>query len=88
LRHSGIAARKLARVPLRVPLAGVRICPLADRLGIEVVEDPLHHAAVEEQAFDLVALPRAAGVSRLAVDVERLADDAHLRLPRLGSRGG
>jgi hypothetical protein len=45
------------------------------RLRIEVVENGLHHTAVNEQSLDLLAVPRPAFVSWLAVDAEHLTLD-------------
>src|SRR5262249_20899097 len=64
----------------------VGVSPLADRLRVQVVEGRLHHAAVQQEAFDLLAAPRAALVRRLAVDEEAFALDGHFRLAR-GSLG-
>ena len=70
LRHGG---KELASVSLRVPLAGVFIGPAFHRFRIRVIEDALHHARVQQQAFDLVTVPDAAFVCRLTVDVKLIA---------------
>ena len=54
LRHG---RHELARVAVRVPGARVRVGPPATRLGVQVVEDALHHARVQQQAFQRVAAP-------------------------------
>ena len=41
---------------------------------IPIVENALHHARVHQQSFDAMPAPLAPGVSRLAVDVKRVAD--------------
>ena len=40
---------------------------------VEVVEDALDDARIQEESFDAVAVPGPAGVSRFSVDVEVLA---------------
>ena len=52
LRHRG---DELARVAVGVPLLRVGIGPLPDGLRVQVVEGRLHHPAVQQQAFDLLA---------------------------------
>ena len=79
LGHGG---DELARVAVGVPLAGVGIVPLRARLVVQVVEDPLHHPRVEQEPLDLLAVPGAALVRRLAVDMEGVADDGDVRFAR------
>src|SRR5262245_45065766 len=64
---------ELARIALRVPLARVRVSPARARLGIQVVEDRLHHSRVEQQPFDFLAVEAASFVGELAIDEELLA---------------
>jgi hypothetical protein len=42
----------------------------------------LNHAAVEQQAFDLVSLPGAARIRRPAVDMKCVTDDGDFGLSR------
>src|SRR5690242_20443309 len=72
LRHRGA---ELRRIPLGIPASGIRIRPTRTRIRIEVIEDTLHHPAVEQQAFDAQAVPASPGIGWRSVDVERLAGD-------------
>ncbi len=73
---------QLAGVALGVPLLRIRVRPAADRHRVAVVENGLHHARVEEQPFDLVAVPDAARVGRCAVDEELFSPDGDCGLAR------
>ena len=85
LGHRG---EELARVPLRVPAAGVGVGPPADGRGVPIVERALHHPRVQQEAFDPVALPRPPLVGGAAVHVEGLAVDRHRGAARGGSAVG
>src|SRR6266545_2377708 len=63
---------ELAGVALGVPLLRVGVRPQLHRLRIEVVENRLHHAAVEEQPLNVLAPPGSPLVSRLAIDPKLL----------------
>src|SRR5262245_66538087 len=65
---------ELARAALGIPVA-VGIRPGAAGRRVLVVGDGVGHAAVEQQAFDAMALPRAAGVGRRAVEGEAAVGD-------------
>src|SRR2546422_6241337 len=89
---------KLARVALRVPLAGVRVGPCPDGLRVTVIEDALHQTRIQEQSLDSVITPGAARVSGLTVEVEFFAHNADhgaarsdtvrgCRLVRVGATG-
>src|SRR5690606_12226183 len=66
---------KLAGVAFGIPYVGIGVSPQVTGCRVQVVEDALHHAAVEQQALDALAPPCSPGVSRLAVDEKTLAFD-------------
>ncbi len=79
---------EFAGVPIRVPFAAVGINPAGACLGVQIVEDRLHHPRVEEQPFDSLAVEGAAFVGERAVDEELLAANGDFRASRLDGRGG
>src|SRR5207244_8079575 len=60
-----------------VPAAGVGVSPAGTSSGVEVVEDALHHAGIEQQALDLMALPGPACVGGPAIDPEGVSPDGY-----------
>jgi hypothetical protein len=72
---SGHGSDKLVGIALGVPYARVGVGPALNGLWVAVVEDTLDHARVGEQAFDFVAVPVAALVGRVVVDMEGVGVD-------------
>ncbi len=65
---SGHCGNEFVGVAFGIPDAGIRIGPLASRLGILVVEDALHHSSIQQQSFNVVAAKDTTGVGGSSVD--------------------
>ena len=64
---------EFTRVAFGVPLAGIRVSPTFGRFRVQVVEDALDHAGIEEEALESVTVPLAALIGEPAIDEEGIA---------------
>ena len=62
-------------VAFGIPPAGVGVGPLLNRRWIQVVENALHHAGIQQQSLNPMSVPGAPSIRRLAVEVEVLPYD-------------
>jgi hypothetical protein len=67
--------RSLERCAAGLPDASTWIAPALACVLVQVIEGGLHHARVEQQAFDSVTIPVSTGVGRLSADPEVIAAD-------------
>jgi len=71
-----------AGVAVGIPFAGIRVSPACRSFRILIVKYALHHACIEQQAFDFLAL-KSAGFGKLAFSLTRSVPDRteHLAVP-------
>ena len=76
------AAHELVGVAIGVPAARIRVAPQEARGRVDVIEDRVRHAAVQQQALDPPATVLPLPIGGLAVDEPRLTVDCDVRLSR------